>query len=44
MYCVICDGILEILGGLGKLVWFRCRDCGMDQNRECGELDCSEDC
>jgi len=23
-----------LLGGLGNLTWYRCRNCGMDQHRE----------
>lgn len=28
--CNVCDGPLMLLGSLGKLDWFRCRDCGME--------------
>jgi hypothetical protein len=31
--CTVCDGPLVELGGLGRLVWSRCRDCGLEQNR-----------
>ena len=30
MVCPACGGIGFIMGILGKLVWFRCRACGMD--------------
>lgn len=30
MFCELCNGILEHLGKLGKLTWFRCRNCGAD--------------
>lgn len=30
MNCSICNGILVLLGRLGWLTYFRCRDCGMD--------------
>lgn len=29
--CVMCMGPLVWLGRLGDLAWFRCRNCGMDQ-------------
>ena len=32
--CVLCGGILVYLGTLGRLLWLRCRDCGMEQNQE----------
>lgn len=32
MMCTLCGGPLVILGQLGRLMWYRCRDCGMDQN------------
>lgn len=28
--CPVCEGEGAILGGLGNLTYFRCRDCGMD--------------
>lgn len=28
--CPVCGGAAFALGKLGKLTWFRCRDCGMD--------------
>jgi len=31
--CLMCGGLLLSLGTLGRLDWFRCRDCGMDQSR-----------
>jgi hypothetical protein len=32
--CLACGGLLALLGGLGRLTWFRCRDCGLDQCRK----------
>ena len=32
--CPICNGPGRELGRLGILRWFRCRDCGMDYNKE----------
>ncbi len=26
--CPYCSGLGMLLGGLGMLTWFRCRDCG----------------
>ena len=34
MKCSVCGGSLVHLGDLGNLVWYRCRNCGMDQYRE----------
>jgi hypothetical protein len=31
----VCLGPLEPLGQLGRLWWYRCRDCGMDHSSEC---------
>lgn len=28
--CPICEGPGTLLGRLGRLVWWRCRDCGME--------------
>jgi hypothetical protein len=28
--CPVCGGPLGLLGHLGKLAWFRCRDCGAE--------------
>jgi tRNA(Ile2) C34 agmatinyltransferase TiaS len=28
--CKVCGGVLEILGKLGRLTWYRCRNCGME--------------
>jgi hypothetical protein len=30
--CPICGGDCYILGNLGNLSWYRCRDCGMEFN------------
>ena len=32
--CKLCGGLLELLGQLGCLKWFRCRDCGMECSRQ----------
>lgn len=32
--CGLCGGEAQPLGTLGKLTWYRCRDCGIDFNRE----------
>lgn len=32
MTCRLCGGVLALLGVLGRLAWYRCRDCGMDWN------------
>ncbi len=34
-YCPLCPGQGSLLGRLGRLRWFRCRDCGMDFSRPC---------
>lgn len=34
MTCYVCDGQLVELGTLGRLEWFRCRDCGTVQFTE----------
>jgi hypothetical protein len=31
--CPCCDGTLVLLGQLGNLWWFRCRQCGADCSR-----------
>jgi tRNA(Ile2) C34 agmatinyltransferase TiaS len=31
--CPLCPGHGVPLGTLGRLRWYRCRDCGMDFNR-----------
>jgi tRNA(Ile2) C34 agmatinyltransferase TiaS len=31
--CLTCDGDLTLMGSLGQRVWFRCRDCGLEQFR-----------
>ena len=28
--CPLCPGLGVLLGALGRLVWWRCRDCGID--------------
>lgn len=40
--CGICGGWLYVLGELGRLVWFQCRDCGMQWSQDratCPELE-----
>lgn len=32
--CKLCGGIGVLLGRLGFLRWFRCRNCGMEFNRK----------
>ena len=34
--CPVCAGDGVPLGTLGRLRWFRCRDCGMTYNRQTG--------
>lgn len=36
--CIICSGVLTFLGRLGRLVWFRCQNCGHDQKVAFSEL------
>jgi len=33
MHCPLCGGEGMLLGVLGLLRWFRCRNCGMDFNK-----------
>lgn len=30
VYCPLCYGDVVVLGQLGSLLWFRCRDCGAE--------------
>lgn len=32
MECPVCGGELTVLGILGRLLWCRCRNCGMECN------------
>lgn len=32
--CGYCGGALTLLGRLGRMIWYRCRDCGADLNEE----------
>jgi tRNA(Ile2) C34 agmatinyltransferase TiaS len=32
--CPVCGGEAGELGSLGRLIWFRCRCCGMEFNRD----------
>ena len=34
--CPLCAGDGVLLGTLGRLRWFRCRDCGMNFSRQTG--------
>jgi tRNA(Ile2) C34 agmatinyltransferase TiaS len=31
--CPVCPGFGRLLGSLGHVPWFRCRDCGIDSYR-----------
>ena len=35
-HCPVCAGDGVPLGTLGRLRWFRCRDCGMNFSRQTG--------
>lgn len=37
--CRICEGNVYLLGQLGCLLWFKCRSCGMEFNKETDECD-----
>lgn len=39
MECSMCGGPLDELGGLGSLMWYRCRNCGMECNKSAKEVD-----
>lgn len=39
MECPLCTGAPERLGRLGRLFWFRCRDCGHQWSQEPERLD-----
>lgn len=32
MTCSYCHGSLTLLGQLGRLLWLRCRACGLEQS------------
>jgi len=36
MQCKVCGGALTLLGALGSLFHYRCRDCGMEQSSKEG--------
>jgi hypothetical protein len=36
--CALCGGALGVLGMLGRLVWWLCRDCGMQFSTSADEL------
>lgn len=36
-FCVICGGLLLPLGTLGRVLWLRCQDCGIEVSEEGGE-------
>jgi tRNA(Ile2) C34 agmatinyltransferase TiaS len=35
--CHLCGGPLNLLGQLGRLIWLRCRNCGMEFSTESEE-------
>ena len=37
--CLMCGGELCFLGQLGRLFWFRCRDCGLEISKNKVTLD-----
>ncbi len=37
--CVCCSGPLALLGQLGRLLWLRCVNCGMEQSISVNALD-----
>lgn len=43
MTCSMCCGTLFLLGQLGNLVHFRCRDCGMQCSVPASEVELVED-
>ena len=41
--CQLCNGDLEVMGRLGRLIWLTCRDCGMAFSRNMeNEDECDE--
>lgn len=32
--CQLCGGALEVLGSLGRLAHYRCRNCGAQESKE----------
>ena len=37
--CPVCSGLGVLLGALGNLRWFRCRDCGVNfSRRRCSKV------
>lgn len=40
--CELCGGVLIALGRLGRVIHFRCQDCGMDWREEMSEGDYME--
>ena len=34
VFCPVCGGLAALMGGLGKLLWFRCVQCGIEFNQE----------
>lgn len=38
--CPVCSGTGNAMGQLGRLCWYRCRDCGSDFN--CQDSPCLE--
>lgn len=37
MNCPVCGGPLSMLSCLGRLLWFRCKACGLDVSQELEE-------
>jgi hypothetical protein len=42
MWCIICGGVLALLGKLGNKAWFRCTACGLEQCRPASEVEADE--
>lgn len=34
MECMICGGLMMVIGVLGRTRWYRCRNCGIDDRKE----------
>ena len=46
MRCKLCNGLLQFLGNLGLMDWFRCRHCGMEwsiQSRDEGSFEAAQE-
>jgi len=42
IYCTMCDGQAMPLGRLGRLFYYKCRDCGMDHAYQIKETETEE--